>query len=45
MMGRLRVIAASILRMAGLDDESMDREEAWLTRELHRLKSVRDSER
>ena len=45
LMGRSRAVAAAVLRMAGLDDVSMDREEAWLTRELHRLKSVRDSER
>ena len=41
LMGRSRAVAAAMLRMAGLDDESMDLEEAWLKRELHRLQAQR----
>lgn len=41
LMNRSRAIAAAMLRMAGLDDESMDLEEAWLRRELHLLQAKR----
>lgn len=41
LMGRSRAIATAMLRMAGLDDESMDLEEAWLKRELHLLRAKR----
>lgn len=41
LMGRSRAIAAAMLRMAGLDDVSMDLEEARLRRELQRLQAER----
>jgi hypothetical protein len=41
LIGRSRAIAAAMLRMAGLDDVSMDLEEARLRRELARLQAER----
>jgi hypothetical protein len=38
-MDRLRAIGAAMLRMVGLDDESMDREQARLTREYYLLRT------
>jgi hypothetical protein len=39
MMGRLRAIAAMMLRILGLDDESMDRQEARLTQDFHEMRA------
>ena len=41
LMGRSRSIATAMLRLAGLDDVSMDLEEARLTRELAALQAQR----
>ena len=41
LMGRSREIAQAMLRLAGLDDLSMDLEEARLRRELHQLQAKR----
>jgi transcriptional regulator with XRE-family HTH domain len=41
LMARSRSIADAMLRLAGLDDVSMDLEEARLTRELSELKAKR----
>lgn len=41
LMGRSRSITNAMLRLAGLDDVSMDLEEARLTRELSELKAKR----
>ena len=41
LMGRSRAVAAAVLRMAGLDDVSMDLEEARLRRELQQLQAER----
>lgn len=41
LMGRSRTIAQVMLQLAGLDDVSMDLEEARLRRELHRLQAQR----
>lgn len=41
LMGRSRLIAQAMLRLAGLDDLSMDLEEARLTHELQRLQQQR----
>ena len=41
LMGRSRLIAAAMLRLAGLDDLSMDLEEARLTRELRQFQARR----
>ena len=41
LMGRSRAIAAAMLRMAGLDDVSMDLEEARLRRELQLIEAKR----
>jgi len=40
LMGRSRQIAQAMLRLAGLDDLSMDLEEAHLRRELRRLQTI-----
>lgn len=41
LMGRSRTIAQAMLQLAGLDDLSMDLEEARLRHELHRLQQQR----
>lgn len=42
LMARSREIATAMLRLAGLDDLSMDLEEARLRRELHELQARRE---
>lgn len=44
LMGRSRSIAQAMLRLAGLDDLSMDLEEAHLSRELRRVQARRAGE-